>query len=158
METRFRIGKKINGDFDGNGQIEEIEIHLVKKGYGNYQTDDKFEFDKNEILISTNKINVKGLNFGSYPILINEGDLNENGGDELSIVSYSPNGTQVSLTVYSFNGNSWGKFLDVDNGPGTGTDLTLQDLQNRVYRKNKKTYYLNTDVAGVTAKKQLRID
>lgn len=153
-------GEKINGDFDGDGEIEEIKIHLVKKGYNQeaFQTDEDYEFDQNEILISTNKINVKGLKFEANPKLINEGDLNENGGDELSIVSYSPNGTQVSLTLYTFNRNRWIEILNLDR-PGEGSDLTLQDFQNMVYRKNNKIYYINKDfVEGITEIKQLKFD
>jgi hypothetical protein len=149
------LGQKINGDFDGDGELEEIEIVLIKEGFGNPQTDEDYEADQSEIRISNKKISSKGLSFDSSSQLINEGDLNGNGRDELSIVSYSYSGTAVFLVVYSYDGKSWSKILEPQIEPGQGTNLSLEDLQALVYKKNNKIHYLTSDLAGNTTEKQL---
>jgi hypothetical protein len=39
--------------------------------------------------------------------------------------------------------------------PGLGTDLTLEDLQKKVFLKDKKIHYIDSDDAGVLTEKQL---
>jgi hypothetical protein len=38
---------------------------------------------------------------------------------------------------------------------GTGTDQTLEDLQNKVYSKNGNIYYLDADLANNITEKKL---
>lgn len=129
---------------------------MVKEGYGNHQTSKEYEPSIYGLEISDNTISLYGLEIsGDNPYLINEADLTGNGNDEISVISYSPNGTQIHFEVFSFDGKNWNKILVPQMELGSGTDQTLEDLQNKVYSKNGNIYYLDSDLANNITEKKL---
>jgi hypothetical protein len=150
------MGKKINGDFNGDQEIEEMKVVLLKEGYGNPQTNEEYEPNIYGLEISNNNISLNGIELREHnPYLINEGDLTGNGNDEISVISYSPNGTQIHFEVFSFDGKNWSKILVPQMEVGSGTDQTLEDLQNKVYSKNGNIYYLDADLVNNITEKKL---
>lgn len=149
------LGEKVQGDFNGDCKFESIEIKLVKESKGTPITDSDYEPNEYDLIISDQNISKKGISLGDFPKFINEGDLNCDGNDELSVVTYSWNGTLVYMSVMSFGGNSWKVLVSPQIEPGVGTDITLEELQKRVFLKEGKIHYINSDVAGIKTEKQL---
>ena len=155
MEGLILMGSKIQGDFNGDGEIESIEAILTKEAKGSPQTDADYEPNAYELKISDKSIALKGISHSDNPKFVNEGDLNGDGTDEISVISNSPNGTQVTMEVMSYDGKSWKVLVKPEIENGLGTDLTLEDYQKRVYLKNGKIHYKTSDSAGVLSEKQL---
>jgi hypothetical protein len=85
-----------------------------------------------------------------------EGDLNGDKTEEISLISYSPNGTQVTMETYTFKDNKWTKLVSPVIEPGVGTDISMDELQKRVFSENNSIFYMNSDAAGVLTKKALK--
>jgi hypothetical protein len=41
--------------------------------------------------------------------------------------------------------------------PGIGTDITNKMLIGRVYKKNNRIYYIDSDAAGILTTKQVKV-
>jgi hypothetical protein len=150
------LGKKVQGDFNGDCKIESLEVYMAKEGFGHPQTDSVYEYNLFKFRCSDKGIQLPDdISNYPHPQLVNEGDLNNDGSDELSIIDYSTNGTQVDMKVYSFDGKKWKQILSPTIEPGVGTDITLDELQKRVYLKDGKICYMNSDVNGILTEKHL---
>lgn len=78
--------------------------------------------------------------------LINEGDLNNDGADELSVFQAPMNGCTYSMTAYSFKNGRWKQIIEtflIPTGCDEMNDLTLQ---NRIFKENNAIYYYNADL------------
>jgi hypothetical protein len=146
---------KIEADFNGDGKKESAEIILTVKGQGNPQTDKDYKLDEYELKFSDDKISTLKPNCCKPQILL-EGDLNGDKTEEISLISYSPNGTQVNMETYSLKDNKWTKLVSPNIEPGVGTDISLDELQKRVFSENNKIYYMDADAAGILTKKALK--
>ena len=91
--TRFSI----RGDFDGDGFEENL-----------YETDTAIVSDNKELT----PLHLDG-DLGVY-FLINEGDLDGDGGDEISLMTVYRDYSNVNFfRVFSYTGNSWTELFNV---------------------------------------------
>lgn len=139
-----KIGNKIQGNFLGNGKNITATAIKVKEGKGNpieNGTPDEYE-------IRFSDIKLKPIKAGCCEIiLINEGDLNKDGTEEISIYQVPMNGC-----TYSFIKGNWKKLVDTFFIP-TGCEGTSNtDLQKMIFRENKNIFYFQKDMSNANGK------
>lgn len=136
-----KIGDKIYGDFDGDGKIESAFRVLTKKGQGNPV--ENGTPDKYEIHFSNKNINPIKVNCCWFK-LINEGDLDEDGADEITIVQSPENGcigTVSTFTIKDKKSNLLFKpFLLF-----ICAELSDKELQKLIVTENNIIYYHEAD-------------
>jgi len=138
-KTDNKIGEKVEGNFSGNGKSITANVFKTKEAIGNpIENGTAAEF---EIRFSDAKL--KPIKAGCCEIiLINEGDLNNNGSDEISIYQAPMNGCTYTMTTYSYIKGNWKKIIPPFLIPTGCENLSEKDLQNRVFRENKTIYLL----------------
>lgn len=136
-----KIGDKIYGDFNGDGKEESAYRVLTKKGYGNpveNGTPDQYEIHFSDKTINPIKVNCCWFK------LINEGDLDKDGADELTIVQSPENGcigTVSTFTIKDKKSNLLFKpFLLFICGK-----ISNVELQKLVITENNIVYYHEAD-------------
>jgi len=138
-----RVGTRVRGDFDGDGKQEYATVVKVKKGEGNPV--ENGSPDGYEVQFSTPGI--KPYPAGCCEIrLVQEGDLNKDGADELSLFQSPENGCVCSMASYSFKKGSATLVVPVFLIP-TGCDLVTDEaLQQRVVAMQDGIYFYKTDM------------
>jgi hypothetical protein len=136
------IGKKIQGDFNGDGEPDFATAVKVKEGRGNPVEDGTA--DEYEIRFSGNKM--KSIEAGCCEIrLVNEGDLDNDGADEISIFQAPMNGCTSEMTTYSFANSRWKQVVETFLIPTGCERISDRDLQKRVFKENGTVYYYSID-------------
>lgn len=137
------VGTSVEGDFDGDGSKEYAFLVLTEKGGGHPL--DGGTADKYSIKFSSNDL--KSLPIGCCEArLVNEGDLTNNGTDELSIYQAPVNGNTYTMTTYSFINGDWKVLFDPFLIPTGGDYLSDEELQSRVFLQGDSIYYYDVDV------------
>jgi hypothetical protein len=137
------IGKKIQGNFKGDGQSYIATATKTKAGQGN-PIEDRTP-DEYEIQFSSD--NLKSINAGCCDIrLINEGDLNNDGSDEISIFQAPMNGCTYSMTTYSLINGIWIQIVKTFLIPTGCDNISDVDLQKRIFKEENTIYFLETDL------------
>ncbi|MDI3321422.1 hypothetical protein [Pinibacter soli] len=91
------IGEKIQGDFNGDRHMDTATATKIKEGKGNPVEDGTAD----EYAIQFSETSLKSIDAGCCSIcLINEGDLNNDGTDEISIFQAPMNGCTCSMTSH----------------------------------------------------------
>ena len=136
-----KIGEKIEGYFIGDGKKSTATVFKTKEEIGNPIEDGTpAEY---EIRFSSSKL--KPLKKGCCEmILINEGDLNNDKKDEISIYQAPMNGCSYSMTTYSFINGMWEQIVKPFLIPTGCSELNNAELQSRIFIQNKKIYYYET--------------
>jgi hypothetical protein len=142
-----QLKSSIKGDFNGDKKTDEISIYTTKaeskQPPQNGGTNETCE-------AKTTLKNIKNLSvLNDCGKLYNEGDLDGNGTEEFSIVTWSPNGTQASMNTYKIKDGKIVLICSPKLEPGIGTDLTDKMIKDRVYKKSGVIYYKNSDSAGI---------
>ncbi|HLP13615.1 MAG TPA: hypothetical protein VK177_16910 [Flavobacteriales bacterium] len=136
----------IQGDFNGDGKPELAHGFISQEGYGSPQDGGK----ANEYSVSFSG-NLPRINdIGCCEVfLINEGDLNNDGADEISIYQAPLNGRTYTMATYSFANGSW-KQIHLFLIPTAFLEGDDWDLQEMVYKQNGSIYYkeVNTNAAA----------
>jgi hypothetical protein len=146
--------ESIKGDFDGNKTKDIITIYESKPGT---ELPPQLGGKAAECKVKTSLKNIKNISLLNLcGVLINEGDLDGNGSDEFSIVTWSPNGTQVSMSTYKIQKGKLILICSPQFEPGIGTDITNKMLNERVYKKNNRIYYIDSDYSGILKTKQIK--
>ncbi|MBO6201318.1 MAG: hypothetical protein J6N74_06835, partial [Chryseobacterium sp.] len=147
--TEKKIGVEIEGNFLGNGKKITATAIKTKEGKGNPIEDGTpAEY---EIRFSDNKI--KPIKAGCCEIiLINEGDLNNDGKDEISVYQAPMNGCTYTMTTYSLINGNWKKIVDTFLVPTGCESISNDNLQKMVFRENKQIYYLEKDMSDENGK------
>lgn len=136
-----QIGEKIQDNFKGHGKIYVAIAVKIKEGQGN-PVEDGIP-DEYEIQFSGN---LEAIKAGCcYIRLINEGDLNSDGTDEISLFQSPMNGCTYSMTTYSFLNGNWKKLFNSFLIPTACEQINDEDLQKRIYKEDKCVYFLDTD-------------
>jgi hypothetical protein len=152
LETAFKNNSDdlstAHGDFKGDGKVELARGFISQQGYGSPQNGGKA--DEYAVAFSGNLPCIKDLGCCEL-LLINEGDLNGDGGDELSIYQAPLNGRSYNMITYTFGGGEWKKInsFSIPIAFLEGTDWKLQDM---VFKENGSVYYLEVDVNAETLK------
>lgn len=97
--------------------------------------------------ITFNDPNIAAIPAGCCEILLlNEGDLNGDGLDELGFAQAPMNGCTFTYHVYTFKSGKWKEAIAPFLLP-TGCDgITRNDLQKRVFKEGDEIYTLQTDM------------
>ncbi|MDM1391561.1 hypothetical protein HX052_16620 [Myroides marinus] len=141
---QLTIGSKIYGDFNGDGKYEYAFRILVKKGYGNPVEDgmpDEYE-------IKFSDTSIKSLNVNCcWFTLVNEGDLNNDGVDNITIVQDPENGCMGLVSTYTFKDNVGHKLFDpffvfICDG------IDVSTVESLVTKEDNVIYILKIDPDG----------
>ncbi len=138
------VGKRIDGDFDGDKIIESAFCNKIKDESGNPMEDG--ESAEYEVKFSSDKL--KSLNVGCCEfILVNEGDLNGDGKDEFSIFQNNMNGCAIEVRVLTYSKNKWKDLIEPFLiSLGCGVKITNSEYQKWIVSENKTIYYLEPDI------------
>lgn len=143
------VGIKIQGDFDGDGQTESAFDTKTKEGKGNPIEDGTS--DEYTINFSTEKL--RSINLGCCNSrLINEGDLNNDGADEISVFQAPMNGCTYTMTTYSFDSNNWEEIIETFLIVTACEPISDEDLQKRIFKEDKTVYYYDSDTNDENSK------
>lgn len=133
--------EKTVGDFNGDNVIDKATIKFTP-GVGNPLEDgtpDSYE------VIFNNKI--ESIKAGCCRlILINEGDLNDDGKDEISLFQAPENGCIYTLKTYSYINNQWILIFDPFLIPTNCEALSEDEIQKRVSKEGNKLYIYVDDL------------
>jgi len=146
IDNNTKIGDKIYGDFNGDGKFEYAFRVLTKKGYGNPVEDgvpDEYE-------IHFSDKNIKPITDNFYWFwLINEGDLDNDGSDEISAREDPMNGcTGIVKTFTIKNGKSYYLFEPFSFYSGTCDNDMSIDPKDLVEKDNGIVYYYEYNSNG----------
>ena len=127
------VGEGLKGDFDGDGNIETAQLRLLKEG----------NFEESPFKFSIDFTNPKIPSFtfdsnheeGAY--LINEGELVNNAGDEISFFSPPLEGTLGWIQVLTLKNYSW---KDLVSAPYQ-TPNDFKSAEEIIFRENGVLYY-----------------
>lgn len=137
------VGSSIYGDFNGDGIKEYAFAVQTQKGIGN--AIENGVPGTYSVYFSTE--NILEISAGCCEItLINEGDLNGDGADDISLYQAPLNGNTYTMSTYSFQDSIWTTLIQPFSIPTTGTVLTPTELQGRVFKEDGILYYLDTAV------------
>lgn len=141
--SALQVGITIMGDFDGDGVVEKASAVRIKKGEGNPVEDGTP--DEYEIQFSSGKF--KAVKAGCCEIrLVNEGDLNGDGADDISLFQAPMNGCTYTMMTYSFSDGTFTEIVALFLIPTACDFISDEKLQERIFLENDKLYFLKTDV------------
>lgn len=93
-----------------------------------------------------NKLKPMPAMTGRHIRLVNEGDLNADGKDELSIFVLSMRSCMYTASTWSYTAGRWKRITDYWSIPTLCNYLSAEDLQNRIVMEDGMLYYYETDV------------
>ncbi len=138
------IGEKIKGHFLDKSKFTTVEVVQLRGAQGNPVEDGISA--AYEIRFSDRKL--KPIKADCCDItLINEGDLNHDGKDELSVYQAPMNGCSYTMTTYALIKGQWQKIVDSYLVPSGCETLSEKELQDLVFKKNQEIYYLSKDMS-----------
>lgn len=129
---------RIEGDFNGDGNLDLAFGVLYRNAMEKEGQD--------EYVIRFSNPDIKPLVTGFGEIrLINEGDLNSDGRDDISVYQAPLHGCTYVMSSWAFTKNGWKQITDpwlVYNGCNYLSD---EDLQNRIVMEDGIVYYYQED-------------
>lgn len=140
--TLDSIGKKIEIDFSIEGTFEKAEIVLIKEAQGN-PIEEGIPAEYEIRFTAQQKIAVIKLNTNA--ILIDEGDLNNDGLSELSVYQEPMNGCTYYMTTYTYKNGKFIPLFDSFLIPTGCEFLSNNAIQSKVFKQNNKIYFMDVD-------------
>ena len=143
------------GDFDGDGKKEFAFVIKTKQGKGNPVEDGT----PDEYAVRFSNHSISSINIGCCEaMLINEGDLNNDGKEELSVYQAPMNGNAYLFITYSNRGGKWEKIVGPMLIPTAGDLVSDSIIQNLVVVKNDSLYIneVDRDTAGAFVLKPVK--
>ena len=138
------VGKEIQGNFTGTNKKETARTMIVMNGMN---TSTGIDRTKAEYIVAFQGRNVPDIMIKGYEsILVNEGDLNGDGMDELSVYSAPLHGCTYIMTTYTFSQGKWKEFIPSFLIPTACENLTDDEIQGKVFKEGKKVYFYETDL------------
>ncbi len=134
------IGDSITGDFNGDGTLDVAILRIVKEGV--------FQEESWTLAIEFPSRDIPSIEFQcdrEYSTLINEGDLNNIAGDEITIYSPPLGGCTYHMTTYSLIDNKWKIIVPTFLIPTACDNMSYDQLQARIFKENDSIYYYETD-------------
>ena len=114
-----KLCETILGDFNGDGKAESAELYRLSK---NDVSTDNIYFTNNSI----NSIDSSVIEYTAM-YLTNEGDLNDDGADDIGFFLHCGQSYWGTYAVYSYVGGEWKLLLSYDHNPGWN-NTPIQDL------------------------------
>lgn len=138
VEKYTKVENKTYGDFNGDGITEYVYFELERKGFGNPVEDG--EPDTYKVKFSNNVITPIKREFNEL-MIINEGDLDNDGADEITIRENPLNGCIGWATTYSIKNNKPFILIDTfsfysgacDNDISINPDDLVEVIGNSVF-------------------------
>jgi len=134
------VGSSITGDFNGDGVLDTASLRIVKEG--------KFDEEPYQLAIQFSSAIISPIK-ASYDhedlVLINEGDLDGQPGDELSVFAPPNHGCSYTMYTYTCKANGWKLLLEPFLIATACDPLSAEDLQKRIFREDNHIYFLNAD-------------
>ncbi len=123
-------GEKVSGDFDGDGRQEGAGIN-------------RSEAKEEEYVIHFASSKLPQIEIGCCgSLLVNEGDLNNDGGDELNVFQSPYNGCTNSLRTYTYSNNKWRALYEPFMfSVGCSTQISEQEYLDWVVAEKGEVYY-----------------
>ncbi len=136
------VGTSVQGDFDGDGIKEFAFVVQTKEGHGNPVEDGT----PAEFSINFSNAKFKAIDVGCCSArLINEGDLNGDGKEELSVYQAPMNGITYSMSTFTLVNSSWTVAIETFLIPSPEY-LSDEELQKRIFKENGAVYFFDIDV------------
>ncbi|WP_162903255.1 hypothetical protein [Taibaiella koreensis] len=137
------LGSKVNGNFNGDGKIAQATVVKTKEGQGNPVEDgtpDEYE-------IRFPGTGLSPIAAGCCTVrLVNEGDLDGDGADELSLFQAPMNGCTYSMKTYTLKQGKWQLLVPTFLIPTACEPLSDTKLRQRIFAEQGNIYYLETDI------------
>jgi len=83
---------------------------------------------------------------GRHIRLVNEGDLNEDGKDEISVFAQSMNKCAYDVSTWSYGRGRWNRITAYLQVPTACDYLSDEELQNRIVLEDGMLFYYETDI------------
>ncbi len=136
------IGEKIKGHFTNKKVHESLFIKQTKKGHGNPVEDGV----PDEYTLLSDSKTIKALKIGCCEAtLINEGDLNGDGLDEISVVQAPMNGCTYTFSTFTNVNGTWKKLFAPFLFSNGCEPINNKDLLNKVFVEKGIIYSLQID-------------
>jgi hypothetical protein len=138
-----KIGQSISGDFDGDGLNEFAFSVKTKEGKGNPVEDGTP--DEYAVNFSNDKLKSIPASCCGF-LLVNEGDLNNDGSDEFTIFQSPMNGCTNYVRTFTFSKGTWKELYEpFMYSVGCGVEITDEEFLNWVTLDNGSVYYREPD-------------
>lgn len=134
------IGDSITGDFNGDGTLDVAILRIVKEGV--------FQEEAWTLAVEFSDKDIPSIEFQcdrEYSTLINEGDLNNIAGDEITIYSPPLGGCTYHMTTYSLIDHKWKIIVPTFLIPTACEEISNDELQARIFKEGNSIYYYETD-------------
>ena len=143
-QTVFRpesVGTHLIGDFNGDGKPETATLVQIAKTKPGAEDGWKGEW---QVRFSDTSIKAPPGGYGGR--LINEGDLNGDGTDELSLAGEPNHGCNLFLTTYGYHAGAWIEVVPVFMAPTFCDEVSDEELQKKVFLEDGRVYFTELDM------------
>ncbi|MVT09625.1 hypothetical protein [Chitinophaga tropicalis] len=131
---------RVEGDFNGDS-IPDIAYGVLFKGH----RDGDDAQDQYIVRFSNKKIPAMPVQTGKMR-LINEGDLNNDGRDDITIFGEPLHGCTYNVSTYYNDGTRWRELADTWLLPYYCDFISDEELQNRIVFEDGVVYFYEADV------------
>ncbi len=129
----------VSGRFSSADRVDTAYVIKTKQGEGNPVEDGKP--DGYTIRFTGSN---KAIDIGCCDArLIKEGDLNNDGRDELSCFQYPENGCTTSFRTFTFAGDKWKDLIEMFLVPSACEPVSDSELQSKVFADGGVIYYMD---------------
>lgn len=140
--TTENTSNEEGADYTSDGIKNTAKLLLTKEGEGNpvkNGTPDEYS-----IVFSNKKLPQLPIGCCGV-IIIREGDLDGDSGEEFSVFQAPMNGYVYTMTTYSFKEGKWAELFKPFLTPTGCEQIAESDLKNCVFNENGKIYIMATD-------------
>lgn len=134
---------KPGNDYDADGLADEAYVILIKEGSGNPVEDGT----PSEYAVTFTTKKFPQLAIGCCDaVIVPEGDLNNDGAAELSVFQAPMNGCVYTMASYTLQGGKWKLVFEPFLVPTGCEDLSIEELENLVYKEKENVYFMDANV------------
>ena len=137
------IGTKIDGYFIDKFNLVKAEVVITKSGNDN--PNDEYIPDECRVQLPNTSVNQIGNLVSCDTILINEGDLNDDGFDELSVYSAPLHGCTYNMSTFSFKNGFFQAIVPMFLVQTACEPFSSLELNKLVFKENSSVFYMTTD-------------
>jgi hypothetical protein len=141
---------RVEGYFDGDTNCDKGygvffgRVHSDGGRRGNMEAATEKQYI---VRFQDNRIRPLPVMTGRHIRLVNEGDLNADGQDEISIFVLSMHSCMYTVSTWSYMAGRWIRITDYWSIPTACDHLSDEELQNRIVMEDGLLYYYETDVS-----------
>jgi hypothetical protein len=139
---------RVDGYFDEDTSCDKAYGVFFGRTHSDGGNDMEAATEKQYIVrFKDNRIRPMPVMTGRHIRLVNEGDLNADGQDEISIFVLSMRSCMYTASTWSYTAGRWTRITDYWSIPTVCDYLSDEDLQNRIVMEDGMLYYYETDVS-----------